>query len=78
MITAEILQKQFVTAHFIDNERTKIEVLTLESVNSDNHGAKSYSKFVILTHCMKTPGTKYKVIKMLLNKVCYELPKNKD
>ena len=35
MITAEILQKQFVTAHFIDNERTTIEVLTLESPNSN-------------------------------------------
>ena len=36
MLTPEILQKQFVTAHFINNERTTIEVLTLESINSDN------------------------------------------
>jgi len=36
MITAEILQNQFVTAHFINNERTTIEVITLESNNSNN------------------------------------------
>jgi len=36
MITAEILEKQFVTAHFIDNNRTQIEVITLESNNSNN------------------------------------------
>lgn len=35
MITAEILEKQFVTAHFIDNNRTQIEVMTLESPSSD-------------------------------------------
>lgn len=30
MLTPEILEKQFVTAHFIDNDRTQIEVITLE------------------------------------------------
>ena len=36
MLTPEILAKQFVTAHFIDNDRTQIEVLTLENVDSNN------------------------------------------
>lgn len=36
MLTPEILQKQFVTAHFINSERTQIEVITLESVDSNN------------------------------------------
>lgn len=36
MLTPEILEKQFVTAHFINNERTQIEVITLENLNSDN------------------------------------------
>ena len=36
MLTPEILAKQFVTAHFIDNDRTKIEVLTLEDTNSNS------------------------------------------
>jgi hypothetical protein len=39
MLTPEILAKQFVTAHFIDNERTQIEVITLESPDSKNHVA---------------------------------------
>ena len=36
MLTPEILAKQFVTAHFIDNDRTQIEVLTLENTNSNS------------------------------------------
>lgn len=36
MITPEILRDQFVTAHFVDNERTQIEVVTLESPGSRN------------------------------------------
>ena len=36
MITDEILASSFVTAHFIDNNRTQIEVLTLDPQNKDN------------------------------------------
>lgn len=36
MLTQEILEKQFVTAYFIDNNRTTIEVLTRESADSNN------------------------------------------
>jgi len=39
MLTTEILEKQFVTAHFIDNERTQIEVITLETPDSKTHVA---------------------------------------
>lgn len=33
MLTSEILEKQFITAHFIDNERTQIEIVTLEHLD---------------------------------------------
>ena len=36
MITDEVLATSFVTAHFINNERTQIEVLTLEAPGSSN------------------------------------------
>jgi len=36
MLTPEILAQQFVTAHFINNERTQIEVITLETPDSKN------------------------------------------
>jgi len=42
MITKEILEKQFVTAHFIDNERQQIEVILLETPES-----KTYTPTVI-------------------------------
>lgn len=35
MLTPEILAKQFVTAHFVDNDRTQIEVITLEDTSKD-------------------------------------------
>ena len=36
MISDEILATSFVTAHFINSERTQIEILTLEAPDSSN------------------------------------------
>lgn len=36
MLTPDILKNQFITAYFIDNNRTTIEVLTRESLDSNN------------------------------------------
>lgn len=36
MLTPDIFKNQFITAYFIDNNRTTIEVLTRESLDSNN------------------------------------------